>query len=271
MTAMDPQLKIRLDRLYEDYLNDYRLSPGDFLRRRRDPILFPHRYTMPLDIEAAGFLAATFAYGNVTSLCNFVHNLLQALGPSPHSFLMDGPKRVKSLAGSRLGYRFHKTVDILRLLSALARIYRQHDSLYMLFLPFYYRYSTMKGALSGFVANLRSYSPEPGALKFLLPSPADGSACKRLNLFLRWMVRRDGIDFGLWKDVSPSRLVMPVDTHIGRLAFRFGWINSPSPNWRKAEQITDTLRGCNTEDPLRYDFSLCHESMEKGGRFHEEK
>jgi uncharacterized protein (TIGR02757 family) len=118
--------------------------------------------------------------------------------------------------------------------------------------------------LSRFASTLRER--RDGALKFLVPSPEDGSVCKRLNLFLRWMVRRDGLDLGLWTEVSPSRLIMPVDTHIGRIAYRLGWIATPSLTWQKAEQITEVLRGFDPEDPTRYDFSLCHESISKSPR-----
>ncbi|HEY4492678.1 MAG TPA: DUF2400 family protein, partial [Acidobacteriota bacterium] len=133
--------------------------------------------------------------------------------------------------------------------------------LYNIFQSAYDKNSIMHSSLSCFVANLRKLSNVP--LKFLLPSPEDGSTCKRLNLFLRWMVRRDGIDFGLWTDVSPASLIMPVDTHIGRAAYRLGWIGTPSLGWKKAEQITEVLRGFDPDDPTRYDFALCHESIAK--------
>lgn len=261
-------LKQKLDRLYDDYLSSFRSSPEEFLRRRRDPILFPHRYAGFHDREAAAMLAATFAYGNVTSLCAFIHRLLFLLGPSPHDFLKQGPRAVDALAAHEPYYRLQKTPEILALLKALAAVYSRHDSLYALFLPAYDDHSTMKGAIAAFVARLRSFAPPEcgGGLKFLVPSPEDGSTCKRLNLFLRWMVRRDGIDLGLWTGVSPSRLIMPVDTHIGRVAYRFGWIDTPSLTWQKAERITEVLRGFDPEDPVRYDFSLCHESMEESHR-----
>ena len=117
----------------------------------------------------------------------------------------------------------------------------------------------MKSIASGFIRRLRSLAD--GDLKFLIPSPEDGSPCKRLNLFLRWMVRKDPIDFGLWKEVSTSQLIIPLDTHIGKVAYQLGWISTPSLTWKKAEKITEVLRGFDPDDPTRYDFSLCHESI----------
>lgn len=264
LTPRQLELKAALDGLYDQYLSDFRADPARFFVRRKDPLLFPHRYSNFHDIEAAAFLAATFAYGNVASLCAFVERLLGMLQPSPYEFLRRGPDAVRELARHRPYYRLHKQDEILALLRTLAVVYSRHGSLYRVFCASYDDYRTMKHNLSDFTARLRTIG---GAdLKFLVPSPQSGSTCKRLLLFLRWMVRRDGIDFGLWQDVPPSRLVMPVDTHIARVARRLRWIRTPSLTWQKAEQITDALRRFDPADPVRYDFSLCHESMETHSR-----
>jgi uncharacterized protein (TIGR02757 family) len=255
------QLKATLDELYDQYLNDFQRSPGDFFKTRRDPILFPHRYHSFHDQEAAAFLAATFAYGNVTSLCAFIDSLLKLLGRSPHAFLLQGTSALNSVTKFSPYYRLQKTREIVALLSMLSVVYRKHGSLYEVFLSTYDTNSTMSVNIGSFVNRLRSFSAGP--LVFLLPSPEGGSPCKRLNLFLRWMVRRDGIDLGLWERVLPANLIMPVDTHIGRAAYRLGWIQTRSITWQKAEAITAVLRTFNPEDPTRYDFSLCHESISK--------
>lgn len=251
-------LKPILDRLYDRYVEDYRRSPSDFFLRKKDPIQFPHQFRSFHDVEATAFLASTFAYGNVSSLCQFVGSLISLLQPSPYRFLKNGVQKVQALRKHDLYYRFQKSHEIMAALRVLARVYHDHGSLYSLFLS-YYDNTTMKDSLTAFVRRLRSLSRTP--LPFLFPIPEDGSTCKRLNLFMRWMVRRDGIDFGLWKDVSPASLIMPVDTHIGRLAYRLGWITTPSLTWNKAEQITAVLRQFDWDDPTRYDFSLCHESI----------
>lgn len=261
LNTKETRLKEALDELYDSYLAEFRSSPADFFVKRRDPILFPHRYSNFHDIEAAAFLASTFAYGNVTSLCAFVERLLGMLGPSPASFLKQGPEAVRSLAAHRLYYRLHKSDEILSVLRMLSRVYRDHGSLYDTYEKAYDYHSTTRDNMIRFVARLRELAGAP--LRFLVPSPEDGSTCKRLNLFMRWMVRRDGIDFGLWDKIPPSSLVMPADTHIGRTAYRLGWITTPSLTWQKAEAITEALRRFDPDDPTRYDFSLCHESMAK--------
>ena len=256
------RLKKTLDELCASYTAEFRRSPKKFFSARRDPILFPHRYQAFEDIEAAAFLAATFAYGNVTSLCAFVERLLALLQPSPFQFLRQGPEAVQTLIEHRPYYRLHKSSEILSLLKVLSGVYTEHRSLYQLFLDSYCNNNrTIKEPLSAFVGKLRER--EETSLKFLLASPKDGSPCKRLNLFLRWMVRRNGIDFGLWREVSPANLIMPLDTHIGRVAYRLGWIKTPSLTWKKAEQVTTVLRTFDPDDPTRYDFALCHESISK--------
>src|SRR5262249_10828499 len=151
-------------------------------------------------------------------LCAFIDRLLGMLGASPAAFLKQGPEVVDELATHKPYYRFHKSVEILAVLTVLARIYSDGQTLYSTFLKSYDKNRTMKDVQTDFIRNLRSYSEVP--LKFLLPLPEDGSTCKRMNLFLRWMVRGDGIDFGLWREIPPSFLIMPTDTHIGRIAYR---------------------------------------------------
>jgi len=248
-----------LDQLYESYLADFRRSPEEFFKGRMDPLVFAHRYTRFHDIEAAAFLASTFAYGNVRSLCGFIEKLLNLLQPSPYDFLRQGPDALETLTRHAPYYRLHKTDEILSFLSMLARIYQSHGSLYNVFMSSYDDNHTMADSISLFVARL--YEIHGAPIPFLLPSPESGSPCKRLNLFFRWMVRKDGLDMGIWKDVSPADLIIPLDTHIGRIAFHLGWIKTPSLSWKKAEQVTKILRRYNPEDPIRYDFSLCHESM----------
>ncbi|MCI0442334.1 TIGR02757 family protein [bacterium] len=254
------RLKQTLDQLYSDYKQEFLRSPQTFFERRKDPLLFPHRYKTFHDIEVAAFIATTFAYGNVTSLCNFIGSLLSRMGDSPASFLKN-PEALTELQQYKPYYRLHKEREILQLLKMVSLVYSRHGSLYEVFQKTYYNNSTIQTASIGFVENLRKISGNQHT--FLLPDPSSGGPCKRLNLFLRWMVRRDGLDLGLWKDISPAHLVMPLDTHIGRVGYKLGWISTPSLSWKKAEAITDVLRKFDQEDPTRYDFALCHESMEK--------
>jgi uncharacterized protein (TIGR02757 family) len=258
------RLRAVLDDLYNNYLTEFRSSPGTFFHSRKDPISFPHRYTGFHDREISGFLAATFAYGNVTSLCGFVDRFLRLLGPSPHQFLLGGDDAIATLAQHAPYYRLQKTEEILSFLSLLSRIYRHHGSLYELFLKSYDKNSIMQSNISSFVHEL--YGIHGREFPFLLPLPESGSPCKRLNLFFRWMVRRDGLDLGIWEKVSPAHLIIPLDTHIGRVSYKLGWITTPSLSWKKAEKVTEILRRFDPQDPIRFDFSLCHESISRSPR-----
>jgi len=261
------QLQAILDQLYESYVGQYHHSPGDFFIKRQDPLAFAHRYSRFEDVEAAAFLAATFAYGRVQSLCSFVERLLALLQPSPYKFLSRGPDAVDTLIPRAPYYRLQKSDEILNLLRMLAMVYTAHGSLYALFLESYDTHNTISTNIGGFVRRLYTIHGSP--IPFLLPLPDSGSPCKRLNLFFRWMVRNDGIDLGLWEKVSPSRLIIPLDTHIGKVSYQLGWIDTPSLSWKKAERITAILRKFNPEDPVRYDFSLCHESIERSALLQE--
>jgi uncharacterized protein (TIGR02757 family) len=255
------KLTLTLNQLYCDYLGEFQNSPKDFFEKKKDPLNFPHRYSKFHDVEAAAFLAATFAYGNVKSLCGFVERLLRMLGPSPYEFFLKGDDAVAALTPHAPYYRLQKTEEILSFLSMLSSVYRDHGSLYEVFLSSYDSNSTMHNAVSAFV--FRLYEINGGPIPFLLPPPEGGSPCKRLNLFLRWMVRNDGLDLGIWEKVSPSSLIIPLDTHIGRVAYKLGWIKTPSLSWKKAETVTSILRKFDPLDPVRYDFALCHESIAK--------
>ena len=255
------KLGLTLNQLYSNYLGEFNKSPKDFFTKKKDPLSFAHRYSKFHDVEAAAFLAATFAYGNVKSLCGFVERLLGMLGPSPYEFFCEGDDAVAKLMPYAPYYRLQKTEEILSFLSMLSAVYRKHGSLYEVFQQSYDNNSTMQNAISAFV--FRLYDINGGPIPFLLPAPDGGSPCKRLNLFLRWMVRNDGLDLGIWEKVSPASLIIPLDTHIGRVAYKLGWIKTPSLSWKKAEQVTSILRKFDPLDPIRYDFALCHESISK--------
>jgi uncharacterized protein (TIGR02757 family) len=183
------------------------------------------------------------------------------LGPTPYQFLRQGPDAVETLAPHKPYYRLQKTHEILGLLSMLSNVYARHGSLYEIFLKSYDKHRTMSAAIEQFISQLYEIHGMP--LPFLLPTPQSGSPCKRLNLFFRWMVRRDGLDLGIWEAVSPAHLMIPLDTHIGRVAYRLGWMKTKSLSWKKAEGVTAVLRKFNPDDPIRYDFSLCHESISR--------
>jgi len=252
-------LKPRLDELYLMYGRGFLDS---------DPLLFPHRYTDKRDIEIVAFIASTLAYGSVITIKKDIEKVLSILGPHPQDAVnfREPGALLAQLAGFK--HRFTTARHLAWLFHVIRRALVEFGSLEALFLRGYRQEApNIKDALIAFVDRLAGYDPNPvysdaaslrndGAL-FLLPSPRTGAACKRLNLFLRWVVRRgDDIDLALWKDVSPSKLVIPLDTHIARISRAIGLTARKSSDWKAAEEITDALRALDPSDPLKYDFAI---------------
>jgi len=226
-----------------------------------DPLELARRYSDPLDQEVAGLIAAAFAYGRAEIIVANIGAVLEKMGPSPFAYV----KRL-AVSGWRLGeftHRFHKTADLVAFLQCISAAIEKHGSLGELFRKSYDANDPDIGpALTRFVEELRSPNRQPltanrSSLQYLLTSPKDGSACKRMNLFLRWMVRRTPPDLGLWTFVDPAKLIMPVDTHIHRIATFLGLNRRKSADWKTARALTTTLSRFDAADPIRYDFALC--------------
>lgn len=218
-----------------------------------DPLELVLRYDDPLDQEVAGLLAAAFAYGRAGIVVANVGWILERMNPSPYWFLRS--PRAHDFAG--FSHRFHKTKDLVALLDRMAAAIEEHGSLGELFRKCYRSEDADIGpTLTRFVGALRGEDP-PASLQYLLTSPADGSACKRMNLYLRWMIRRTSPDLGIWSFADPAKLVMPLDTHIHRIATFLG-INRRKPaDWKAAKMITKKLAKFDRTDPVRYDFAMC--------------
>jgi uncharacterized protein (TIGR02757 family) len=256
------RLKPALDRLYHEY---------DHADRVADPIEVARRFADPADREVAAFCAAGLAFGRVASVLQSVERLLGVMAPSPAAFLSRfDPARDTHLFDG-LGHRWTRGRDLAALVWVLAQMIRSRGSIQAFFLDGYDRDRPDIGpALDAFSAaalrlDLRGvYGPRvprrPG-VGYFFPKPSSGSACKRLNLFLRWMVRTDGVDFGLWQGVSPAKLIIPLDTHIVRLGRCLRLTTYTTPGWHMAAEITASLRTLDPVDPVRYDFSLCHVGM----------
>jgi uncharacterized protein (TIGR02757 family) len=235
-----------------------------------DPVEFPHRYRDPRDVEVGALLAAALAYGRVDLFKPKVEGLLKSMGASPAAFV-----RALDVEGARellsgFVYRFNVGTDVAVLLLGMGRALREQGSLEALFVQGLRAHDSWHGALATFTSALRDVPMEPlrkalgpeRGLHHLLPSPLGAGAAKRLNLFLRWMVRGpDGVDLGIWKQVQPSSLLIPLDTHIGRIAKHLGLTRRSDLSWRTAEEVTASLRALDAEDPVRYDFALCHYGM----------
>lgn len=237
------RLKQQLERVYETYH-----SPA-FLDT--DPILFLYRYQNSMDREIAGLIASSLAYGRVAQILLSVDRVLKPMGASPRDFLERSSDKTidKMLSGFR--HRFTTGPELAGMLVGLKKILREFGSLKACFTACYHeKDETTLPALSAFVKKF----PMPPS--YLLPDPARGSACKRLNLYIRWMVRKDAIDPGGWTDIPAAKLIIPLDTHIHRISLDTGFTERKSADMKTALEITAAFRRIYPEDPLRYDFSL---------------
>ena len=219
-----------------------------------DPLEAVYDYDAARDREIVAFIAASLAYGNVKAMLPAIRAVLDALAPSPTASILTPrpPLRVRFRA---FRYRFTSGAQLTALLAAIAHLIHHHGSLHASFTRHLNpKDTTIIDALGRFVDDLHRAAPLP--LAHLIPHPAAGSACKRLNLFLRWMVRRDEIDPGGWTGVNPSRLIMPLDTHVYQIAHARRWTQRRTPDLKTALHITDRLRTIHPTDPLRYDFAI---------------
>jgi len=247
-------IKDVLEKLYNKYNHRDLIKP--------DPLQFVYRYDNPSDMEIAAFLAADLAYGRVEQIQNSLTNLFGRMGESPYAFVRGfGKAEQKSLKGFK--HRFTTDQDISDLLMLLHKILNQYGSIEKFFVQdFNPGDINIVPALSKFCSSLLEiYSAEHNGktsrgIKYLLASPAKGSACKRLNLFLRWMVRNDDVDTGLWKSIDKAKLVVPVDVHMGRLCKILGFYNKKAVSLKTAVQITQGFAEIEPADPVKYDFAL---------------
>ena len=226
---------------------------------RSDPIELPHKYTDARDIEVAALLCAALAYGRVDLFKPRLAALLAALGPSPAATARNSTREELLERARDFSYRMTGPRDVASLLEGAGAMLRKHGSLGSCFGK-HFR-GDLKEALGAFIDELLSVVPRPTRrLKHLLPHPSRGSACKRMNLFLRWMVRGpDGVDFGLWRDQVPaSALLVPLDTHVHRIGRFIGLTRRKDLSWKTAEDVTRKLRSLDASDPVRYDFALSH-------------
>ncbi len=261
LSPRDRILGERLEHLYRAYGPETASS---------DPIVFVGRYETPEDREVVGWIASAFAYGRVETIQTNVAKILRVLGPAPAAAL-DRVSDFRRLAREELAgfrHRFHSADDAASLLYAIARARREAGSIR----SFFEREMDSSdrdvgGMLSRVVRRIGDldwgpalgsrFLPARHPVRFFFPDPAAGSACKRWNLYLRWMVRKDGLDFGLWPAISTSRLVIPTDTHIHLVARRLGLTRRRTADWRTAREITDRLMRFDPSDPVRFDYSLC--------------
>lgn len=247
---MDLSLKDFLDRKVEEY------NRPDFIPN--DPISIPHQFTEKQDIEIMGFFASILAWGQRKTIINKCNELIERMDGSPYDFIVNhGDEDLKNMLGFK--HRTFNDTDLLYFISFFKYHYTHFTSLEDAFL----QVEDMNGfsieeSLNSFKSYFFSLPDFPHRTRKHVSSPLQKSTCKRLNMFLRWMVRKDdmGVDFGIWDQIKPKDLICPCDVHVERVARKFGFIQSDKVNWKTAIELTDHLKELDPADPVKYDFAL---------------
>ncbi|MBX9779747.1 MAG: TIGR02757 family protein [Chitinophagaceae bacterium] len=222
-----------------------------------DPVCIPHLFSQKPDIEISAFFAAIFAWGNRTTIINKSKELMQWMDMQPYQFCLHAGKTdLQKLLSFK--HRTFNATDLLYCITFFRHHYTYHNSLEQAFLPGGKKPDTIYDALVQFHQYFFSLPDAPARTHKHIANPAKGSTCKRLNMFLRWMVRHDksGVDLGIWKKIKPGQLICPIDVHVARVAKRFGLLERKQIDWQAAEELTTYLRKLDAHDPVKYDFAL---------------
>ncbi len=254
---------------------EYHYKAFDKTKIEPDPLQFPHRFNDENDIEVMAFIASVFAFGNMKQIISSLNKFLLICNNKPYEFIKKSSLQISNSHKS-FTHRFYSSEDIFNFFQLLKSAYDEFGSLKNLFLvgnnageenlknsiTFFNKYFLEK-------ANEKFKTLSRG-ITFMFPLPEKGSACKRMNLFLRWMVRKDELDFGLWTclsgrqdEIPTSKLIIPVDTHIARICKQLKLTKKKNVSWKMAEEITNNLKKFDPNDPVKYDFALCHIGMRK--------
>jgi uncharacterized protein (TIGR02757 family) len=254
-------LRSALDALYHGFNARHAVS---------DPVWFAHRYRRSDDREVVAFIASALAFGRVQSVINSVEGMLAVMGPSPAAFVRAFEPAQDRTRFRHLVHRWTNGADFAALVWLLRQMMSRAGSIEGFFAEGLARDAVdLSAALESFSTRALALDrravygraePRPGVAYFF-SKPSSGGACKRLNLFLRWMVRKDAVDLGVWTAVRPGQLIVPLDTHVIRVGRCLQLTSRTSPGWRMAAEITAALRAIDPDDPIRFDFSICHVGM----------
>lgn len=254
-------LKPVLDDLYASY---------NYPDSAADPIQIVRRYEHPDDREVVGFLAAALAFGRVTSVIQSIERLLAIMGPRPAGYVRRFEPERDAHAFAGFVHRWSREKDIVALVWVLRQILDRSGSIERFFVEgLAADAADVQQAIDSFSSRAlaldirRAYGrvPRRPGVRYFFPKASAGSGCKRLNLFLRWMVRHDALDLGVWTRVSAAKLIVPLDTHVIRVGRCLGLTRYASPGWPMARDVTASLRALDAGDPVKYDFALCHLGM----------
>jgi uncharacterized protein (TIGR02757 family) len=237
-----------LERKYKEY------NKSDFIKD--DPISLPHRFSKLQDIEIIGFWVAMLAWGNRKSIIQSGQKLIERMDGAPHDFILHHQDAdLKRMLDFK--HRTFNTTDTLYFIEFLKQHYHQHQSLEIAFKTSA-KATTIEQSLINFHDYFFSLEDAPERTRKHIATPLRGSTCKRLNMFLRWMVRKDkhGVDFGLWKTIKPAQLLIPLDVHVDRTARKLGLISRKQTDWQTVLELTENLKQFDPKDPVKYDYSL---------------
>lgn len=242
-----PSLKEFFDQKVEQYSRKFFIPA--------DPVSIPHMFSSKQDIEIAAFFSAIFAWGNRTTIINKSRELMQMMDMRPHDFCLHAsPAELKKLKDFK--HRTFTPDDLYYFIHFFRNHYSLHKSLEDAFIKGMNKDDeNTEGGLNAFREYFLSFEHLKRTEKHIA-SPMQHSACKRINMFLRWMVRTDEVDFGIWKNIRPSQLVCPLDLHVSRVAKSFGLITRPQADWLSAIELTENLKRMDKDDPVKYDFAL---------------
>jgi uncharacterized protein (TIGR02757 family) len=220
-----------------------------------DPISIPHAFSKPQDIEIAALFAATLAWGQRKTIIRNCKDLFLRMDNAPHDFVLNHDKK-DLLRLQEFKHRTFNSIDLFYFIRFLASYFKKQDSLEDLFVL--KNGEGMEKGIINFHETFFRLKDSPSRTRKHVATPVRKSACKRINMFLRWMVRQDesGVDFGLWKKISSSQLVCPIDVHVERVARRLGLIKSQPLTWQTAVDLTNQLKRFDPVDPVKYDFAL---------------
>lgn len=238
----------------KDFLDEKVELYNNFSFIDSDPILIPHQFSSKTDIEISGFLAATISWGNRKSIINNANKLINIMGNSPYDFVMSHTEN-DLLKVTNFVHRTFNSNDLVTFIKALQNIYQKHDGLEAVFAKNAAQFS-MQNSISDFKKIFFEIEHQPRTQKHI-SDPSNNSAAKRINMFLRWMVRNDNkVDLGIWKSIPTSALSCPLDVHSGNVARKLGLLNRTQNDGKAVYELDTNLRMLDPNDPVKYDFAL---------------
>lgn len=243
--------KEKLDNLQEKY------ETPDFIIS--DPIQFPHRFKDKKDIEISGFIASLFSFGSRKVFIKKLDSLFQIMENKPLDFISNGDIELLS----NIDYRFAKPNDIKNIIRVLRKLYQESNGLEELFYYGYSQNSTIKSGLISISDYFYSNSEHSQGFYFMIANPQKGGAMKRMNMFLRWMIRKSQVDLGVWNCINKSELLIPLDVHVSNISRYLNLLNRTSNDYKAVLELTDKLREYDPNDPIKYDFALFGAGIEK--------